>query len=244
MVPRFLVPDLDVRQPDVVLPRDEAEHLARVLRLQVGDTVGVFDGRGVECRARVADVSRVAVRVSLIERVETRAPKVALTLVQSVLKPPAMDDVVRDATMVGVDTIRPVVSARTTVKSTVLARSPERWRRIAVAAAKQCGQAWIPEIHDVARFDEWTSAERSDPAFLLVEPSAAPSNVTRVRDLLQQPTPARAAVVVGPEGGWTVEERDAALRAGCTAVSLGPLTLRADAVPLVACATLLAAWDS
>src|ERR671914_1168368 len=111
MLPRFLVPDLDSRRPDAALPRDEAHHLTRVLRLKVGDDIAVFDGRGHEFHARVASASREAVTVTLLEPViASGLPSVALTLVQSVLKAEAMDDVIRDCTMVGVQTIQPVVS--------------------------------------------------------------------------------------------------------------------------------------
>jgi 16S rRNA (uracil1498-N3)-methyltransferase len=92
--------NLDPGDESVALPREEGEHLTRVLRMGVGDTVSVFDGRGNEYSARVASVIRRDVRVSLLSRVEPAAePSVALTLAQAVIKGAKMDDIVRDAVM-------------------------------------------------------------------------------------------------------------------------------------------------
>ena len=108
---RFFAPALDPGDDIVTLPKDEAEHLTRVLRLGVGDTVSVFDGRGREFLARIVSATRRDVRVQVIARVEPPPePRVALTVVQAALKADKMDDVVRDAVMLGVTSIRPVVS--------------------------------------------------------------------------------------------------------------------------------------
>src|SRR2546426_853413 len=100
----------------VALPRDEAEHLTRVLRLSVGDTVAVFDGRGHEWLARVSGAVRRDVSVQLISRLEPAAePNVPLTLVQAVLKGEKMDEGIRDAVMLGAAAIQPIVTAHTQV---------------------------------------------------------------------------------------------------------------------------------
>ncbi|MGH9369994.1 MAG: RsmE family RNA methyltransferase, partial [Vicinamibacterales bacterium] len=225
MLPRFLVPDLDPNRPSAVLPAEEAHHLARVLRLKAGDDVCVFDGRGREFLARVATIAREGVVVTLLEPSDTtRAASVALTLVQAVLKGEAMDDVVRDGTMIGVATIQPVVSDRTTVKASVLPKAVERWRRIALASAKQCGRATLPRIMEPVAFASWIDADIRGDAFLLVEPSVATSSTVTVRALAHGPAPKSASLVVGPEGGWTQEEVSLALAAGCTSLSLGRLT--------------------
>lgn len=242
MLPRFLVPNLDPDSPAARLPPEEAHHLTRVLRLGAGDEVAVFDGRGTEFRGRVASAARGAVTVSLLERVPAVSPAVHLTLVQAVLKPDAMDHVVRDCTMVGVEVIQPVLSSRTTVKSSTLEKAGERWHRVALASAKQCGRSALPGIPAVCSFGEWLQQASAGERFILLEPDAAPPGVLTIRDLAPRPIPRTIALIVGPEGGWTTEERVAALGAGCTPLSLGRLTLRADAVPLVASGALLALW--
>jgi 16S rRNA (uracil1498-N3)-methyltransferase len=244
MLPRFLVPDLVSHAGEAVLPADEAHHLARVLRLRVGDAIVVFDGRGHETAATVASIARDRVGVTLTATPQlAAAPRVALTVIQSVLKSEAMDDVVRNCTMVGVTAIHPIVSARTTVKASVLPKMPERWRRIALASAKQSGRSMLPEIGAPVSFATWIDSDARKGDFLLIEPSIASGDAVMIRDLVDRPAPERARIVVGPEGGWTAEEVDQARRAGCVPLSLGRLTLRADAVPLVASAVLLTLWD-
>jgi 16S rRNA (uracil1498-N3)-methyltransferase len=244
MLPRFYAPDLDPEQPHVTLRAEEAHHLTRVMRLRAGDEVAVFDGRGTEYQARVAQAERSSVRLVLAERIEPlREPRVELTLVQSVLKGDGMDDVVRDCTMVGVRRIHPVISARTTVKVAALSKALERWRRVALSSAKQSGRARLPDIDEPEEFGAWLQAGPHPGALVLLEPAAAMSGMVTIRALVNEPAPSTAALLVGPEGGWTTGERDAALAAGCRPLSLGPLTLRADAVPFAASAALLAMWE-
>jgi len=243
VIPRFLVPDLDARRGEATLPAEEAHHLSRVMRIATGDTVAVFDGRGVEFLGRVVSIGRETAVVSLLDPVPPRpAPPIALTLVQSVLKADAMEAVVRDSTMVGVAVIQPVVSERTTVKSSVLERAGDRWRRIALASTKQCGRSGLPDVRDAVEFDDWLRQRPPGDAYVLLEPSAAVDGTRAVRQLTR-PSSRAATLVVGPEGGWTPGERDRALAAGCEPISLGRLTLRADAVPLVAASLVLALWD-
>ena len=245
MRPQFFVPDLDPAKPRVALPLAEAHHLARVLRLPAGAEVVVFDGRGTAFNARVASTGRGTVMVTLGDAVaEPPGPAVSLTLVQSVLKGESMDAVVRDCTMVGVESVQPVLSDRTSVKASVLTKAVDRWRRIALASTKQCGRLRLPDIRRVMPFDGWVAGEGSAAAFVLVEPSLTAADTITLRDLAHRPSPSSATLVVGPEGGWTQEECNRALAAGCVPLSLGRLTLRAESVPLTAAAALLAIWET
>src|SRR5690349_21103776 len=157
-VHRFFAPSFDPGDETVLLPRDEAEHLTRVLRLGVGDTVAVFDGRGREFLARVAAADRRDVRVTLLSPVEPPAePTVPLTLVQAVLKGDKMDEVVRDAVMLGVAAVQPIVTRRTEVTVAALVRGArvDRWRRVALASAKQSRRAVLPEVRMPLTFDNY-----------------------------------------------------------------------------------------
>jgi 16S rRNA (uracil1498-N3)-methyltransferase len=234
MLPRFYLPTLDPASGSAVLPADEGNHLTRVMRLGVGDEVAVFDGRGHEMRARIARVSRGKVAVELLEPLAA-APeaRVPITLVQALLKGDKMDDVVRDATMMGVAAIEPIVTART------IARAPraenDRWARVSIASAKQCRRAVLPAIATPRPFDEWLAASAHGLRLMLVEPAAVDIESGSLR-VLENHAAGSIAVIVGPEGGWTVEERLEADQAGCLVVTLGGLTLRADAVAVAALA--------
>jgi 16S rRNA (uracil1498-N3)-methyltransferase len=241
---RFYAPSLQPDLGTVRLPDEEAAHLVRVLRLKPGDVVRVFDGRGLECSARVASISRDEVMVEptgLVDAVpETRT---AITLAQAVLKADKMDDVVRDAVMVGVAAIQPLRTVRTEVPSGALRSRTrtDRWRRVAVSSAKQCGRAVVPPIRTACTLEQCLASDSSALRVILVEPGsgAAASGLDGLR--VARP-PASALVLVGPEGGWEDEEIALARRAGAIAVTLGARTLRADAAPLVALSALLSLW--
>lgn len=239
--PRFYVPALDPHQPDVVLPADEARHLGRVLRLGPGARVSVFDGRGGEWAAEVASASRDHATLRRLQPLtpapETRMP---VTLVMSVLKGEKMDEVVRDAVMLGVAAIVPMVTARSETSLAALTRGAraERWRRIAVASAKQCGRAVVPEIAEPATFDAVMTTSVDAVRLMLAEPNAHAARVVSLRDVPVSP----AHLLIGPEGGWTDEELARTDAAGAVVVRLGGRTLRADAVPLIALTALLSGW--
>jgi 16S rRNA (uracil1498-N3)-methyltransferase len=238
---RFYLPFRDPDSGVAMLPDEEAFHAVRVLRVAAGDEVEVFDGLGGMWRARITQADRRGVGLTLGEPVAP-APElpVDLTLVAAVLKGDKMDDVVRDAAMVGVKAIQPVVTARAETSLAALARGRrgDRWQRVAVASIKQCGRAVLPLVHapiDVA--DYWRQTT-TGCRIVLVEPSACGGTVA----LYDVPAATAVELVVGPEGGWDPSELQLAREAGATLASLGGRTLRADAAPLVAVAALLSAW--
>jgi 16S rRNA (uracil1498-N3)-methyltransferase len=244
-VHRFFAPALDPGDETVMLPRDEGEHLTRVLRLGVGDTVAVFDGRGHEFLARVVSAARRDVRVQLASRVDP-APElpVALTLAQSVLKGDKMDEIVRDAVMLGVAAIQPLVTKRTEATVAALLRGArvERWRRVALASVKQSRRAVVPDIRVPLPLDSYLEEPLPALSLMLLEPSAS-ADVEPMAVLRRQPAPHDAALIVGPEGGWTEAEWSAAQARGVRLVTMGARTLRADAVPVAAVSILQFLWD-
>jgi 16S rRNA (uracil1498-N3)-methyltransferase len=242
---RFFAPALDVGDETVVLPKDEAEHLRRVLRLGVGDTVSVFDGRGHEFLARVTVALPRETRVQLMTRVETPPESgVPITLVQAVLKGDKMDEIVRDAVMLGIAAIQPLVTKRTetTVAALLRASRVERWRRVAVASVKQSRRAVLPDIRTPLSFDNHLDERSPGLRIMLVEPEAH-VDVEPLAALRREPIPSDAAIWIGPEGGWDEREWSAARDRGVRLMSLGPRTLRADAVPVAVLSVLSFLWE-
>lgn len=239
-VHRFYVPDLPHEGALVSLSEEEARHLTQVLRLELGDDVRVFDGRGREhlARVEVAARQRAEVRVGAVARA---APEVGvrLTLAAALLKGDKFDDVVRDATMLGVHVVCPLVTSRTEVPAARAGKVSrvERWRRVALNSAKQCGRAVVPDIGEAESLAT-ALVHLPRPLIALAEPSLTAG----IGDL--PPRPAAATVLVGPEGGWAVPEVQALRGAGAILFSLGGRTLRADAAPLVAVTALLWEWEA
>jgi 16S rRNA (uracil1498-N3)-methyltransferase len=224
---------------------DEAHHLTRVVRAGVGDVVRVFDGAGTEWQARVVSIGRQSA-VLAIDRVvaSVAEPAVIVTLGIAVLKGDQMDTVIRDATVMGASVIVPLATDHVTVPARAWRddAAGRRWRRVAIAAAKQCGRAVVPEIAAVTPFAR--VAELSRPAMTLacLEPSAAGPETIRALDWKTLPRPASALLLIGPEGGWSPAETAGMVAQATHPLSLGPRTLRAESAPAVALTLLWATW--
>jgi 16S rRNA (uracil1498-N3)-methyltransferase len=242
---RFFAPTVDPGDETVTLPKEEAEHLTRVLRLGIGDTVSVFDGRGHEWTARIVSVVRRDVRVQLVSHLEPAAePAVAVTLAQAILKSDKMDDIVRDAVMLGAAAVQPLVTARTETTVGALNRGVrvDRWQRVALASVKQSRRAVLPEIRRPLTLESFLQDPQTALSLMLVEPGAPEVEVESLSVLQRQAVPQDATIFVGPEGGWTEEELAAARSRGVRLVSMGQRTLRADAVPVAAISVLQYIW--
>jgi 16S rRNA (uracil1498-N3)-methyltransferase len=227
----------------MALPEDEAQHLTRVLRIDAGETVRVFDGRGREFEAFVETAGKhdVIIVVGVQRVAPAREARVFITLAQAVLKGEKMDNVVRDAVMMGAAAIQPLVTTRSEITLATLQqrRSQERWQRIAVSSAKQCGRAVVPPVLEPLEFDDVVDADSIGSAFMLVEPYAAEKVLPLA--LLPDDIPVEASIFTGPEGGWTAEEIE---RGGAVAhlVTIGSRTFRADAMPVVALSAFFTLW--
>ena len=227
------------------LPPAEAEHLSRVLRLRSGASIVAFDGKGQEFLACVDAIDHEGVSIRIVERRQPAPePPVALTLGQALLKSDKMDQVIRDAAMLGVSTIQPLLSARIDVPAAAArsAARKTRWERTAVASVKQCGRAVVPAIRDVAPLGDIMRASET-PMVMLVEPGGAVGTPAEPVEVLERhPRPLTATILVGPEGGWASEELAEAAACGVQLLTLGPRTLRADAAAAAALAILLYIW--
>ena len=243
---RFYAPGL-VLGSAVELPQHEGHHLARVIRLKVGDAVVVFDGRGREVLASVQSIDgdRVVVAASE-ERTPPPEPAVAIMLAQAMLKSDKMDGVIRDAVMLGVAAIQPLNTLRTDVPARA-ARSAarhDRWSRTAISSAKQAGRAVVPPVLPMLDFNAFMAAERDVMCLMFVEPDERRAGGLPLVDLqsLENRVPAKVTAIIGPEGGWDSREIEAAITAGVWLVTLGNRVLRADIAGTIALAVLRYVW--
>ena len=242
MAPRFYAPGA-ANGHRVVLPADEGEHLTRVLRMKAGAAIRVFDGTGHEFEAVVESVAKSAVHIAVGEERHppARETRVPVTLVQAVLKGDGMDHAVRDAVMLGAFAIQPAVTSRSEVTLATLRRrqAQDRWQRIAISSAKQCGRAVVPLVLDPLEFYDLVDTDAIGSAYVLVEPNAA-DKVTPLTWLPSEP-PVEAAIFTGPEGGWTPDEIERAAQVAHL-VTIGSRTFRADAMATVALAAFFTHW--
>jgi 16S rRNA (uracil1498-N3)-methyltransferase len=224
---------------EYALPAAVAHHALRVLRLAVGDRVTLFTGAGGEFAATLAhaDKREAVVRVDAFDPVE-RESALAVTLVQGVAANDAMDHAVRRAVELGAAAIQPVLTTRS-------ARVPDgerggkrlaHWRQIVSAACEQCGRNRVPDVQAVVTLECWLAGRNHAASGLVLSPAADVA--------ISAAPPPRAALdlLVGPEGGFTVEEIALAQGAGMAAVRLGPRVLRAETAALASLATVNALW--
>lgn len=209
-----------------------------MLRLQSGDRIEVIDSAAASFEAAIDDAGAI-VRATLLGPSETRAATPAALrcdVAQAVPKGSRMELVIEKGTELGANRFLPFYSERSVARS-VGAEKLERWRRLARSAAQQSGRTDVPEIAPALAFDALLERFESYEAVFFAWELAA--RVPLYRQLLEAlPNAGGVLVVVGPEGGFTHEEADAAQRRGATLISLGARILRTDTAAMALLAVI------
>jgi 16S rRNA (uracil1498-N3)-methyltransferase len=224
----------------VTLSTEEARHARDALRLGPGDEVFVFDGEGHEYRGVIGSVESRELSLSIVE--ETQPPKAEspldLRLVVALLKGEKFDLVVQKATELGVTTLVPLISARADVRIREpqdATRKVERWQRIALEAAKQCGRARLMQILSPVNLDECFGSIAEDQLKVMFSERDGGSLGSALET---KPESQSIVAMIGSEGGWADDEIAAARTNGWQVVTLGGRTLRAETAA-IAVVTLL-----
>lgn len=221
----------------VALEPEPSRHLARVLRLGVGDTLTLFDGRGGEYPSEITAVDKKQVRVVTGEQLlhENESP-LAIHLGIAVSRGERMDWIVQKATELGVTALTPLLTEHTRVKLSGdrAAKKIQHWQQIAISACEQCGRNQPPLIHTLQSQAHWLASTIAERKFVLHHRA---DNID-----LTSGTPASIALLIGPEGGLSGGEINTAAQAGYAALQLGPRVLRTETAPLAAIAILQAYW--
>lgn len=227
-----------IRSGAAVLRGEHARHLTRVLRVEPGQRYEISDNRSAYL-AEIAEARGDRVVFRVIEPIASTELPVRITLLASLIKFDRFEWMIEKATELGVERILPVEAARS--EKGLLAAShkrAERWMRIARESSQQSRRIHVPGILPAVRFEQ-ALAEPADHRFVLEELSAPPLLHALPADRTHL---THAALLLGPEGGWTDEERQKAAAAGWQSVSLGPQLLRAETAAAAAIAIVMNAW--
>ena len=212
MTRRLVLPAGAISPGDYELPPELAHYVRRVLRLRPDDNLFVSDGAGVSAHAQIMSAETIYIS-KLVKEPFPKGPR--LTLIQGIAKGDKMDSVIRQATELGVTCIRPVVCERSVAHQK---GRLERWKTIAEDAVRVSGRMWRPQILPIASLDDVYQLPREEHSFCLSLSAAR----------LMPSTVQSAEILIGPEGGLTSSEIEAAEQAGFEPVQLGANTLRTE----------------
>ena len=238
-MPRLYVSPENLQATRATLDADAHRHLIKVLRLAPGASIRVFDGAGMEIEARIEEVGRASVEISLGTRRHIPAPACDITLLQCLPRGERMDLIVQKTTELGIARVVPVRSERGMANPS--AHQRRRWQTIAEEAARQSGRADVPEVEEclalgaalesAADTTTATSASMKAARLALWE-----GERTQSLSRALAAGPRTVVLLVGPEGGFSPEEVAQTTRAGFELVGLGPRILRAETAAIVAVA--------
>lgn len=233
-MPRFYV-DLPLSAgAQLDLPENVARHV-QVLRLQPGDPITLFNGQGGEYAAMVSQMGKrhVAVDIGEHDPLERESP-LQLTIVQAISAAERMDYTMQKSAELGVTAIQPVISeyCQQRYSGERAEKRLEHWRGVAISACEQCGRTRVPDILPIQRYDAYLACPIAAELKLLLSPTGA------IRHDQLPLRVQRAAVLIGPEGGFSEREEALAITAGFTPLILGPRIYRTETVAPVIAALL------
>jgi 16S rRNA (uracil1498-N3)-methyltransferase len=231
--PRFYLPPENCRGDSLRLDGREAHHALRVLRVKYGEMVAVLDGVGNEFLCTVDHCSRDAVTLSVSLKNFTPPPPCPVTLLVAVPKGKIIEDIIQKAVELGARRIAPLLTERvaTHLDAEAAADKRDKWQQVAIEAIKQCGALWLPQIETPVTIGRYLARpERFDFSLVgsLQKERRHPREVFREFEKANGRLPKSAAVWIGPEGDFTLEELKEIQDSGARPISLGSLTLRVE----------------
>lgn len=230
---RFYVPKENITGKLAFIDGQEARHILNVMRLKMGDKVVVFDGTGKEYTGFIKSAKPKSLTLEIVSVTTPKPSELPeITLAQAIPKRERMDYIAEKATELGVRNIIPVMTERTVVIPGAEAMSAklDRWRRIAVEAAKQSGRSDVPEVRKARKFyDLIYEIDGFDLALMAhLSEDTAP-----IKDAISDFSAGKIIVFIGPEGDFTPEEITMAKNSKiCRFITLGKRTLKSDTAGL------------
>jgi 16S rRNA (uracil1498-N3)-methyltransferase len=236
---RFFVPE--VRRGKAELTGPDAEHLVRVLRAEVGQIYELSDNRDLYL-AEIEVARKSVVSFRILEKLASAAPSVHVSLLAALFKFDRFEWLVEKATELGVSVIQPFEATRTEPGLAQASHKRRtRWEKIALEASQQSRRVHLPRIEPAVRFAKALQVDAT-VRLLLDELPDAPPILQRLPE--QRKLTDSIAVLLGPEGGWTEEERVQAREAGWVPCSLATTILRAETAGVAGLSIIQAAWRS
>jgi 16S rRNA (uracil1498-N3)-methyltransferase len=233
---RFYIAPKNWNPIEPALRGSEAHHARDVLRRGVGEKLVLFNGQGREITAEIVDLGGDEIRLRKLHEAETPPLRCRIVLGQAIPKGKNMELIVQKAVEIGAAEIAPIISDRTVVRvdSESSVQKQAKWQQIAIEAAKQCGQNWLPPVHAPRKLSEFFDATTSDAGFDLRLIGSLQPDARHLKKILAEYSseklerPQSVLMLIGPEGDFTPAELALARRYGCQPITLGPIILRVE----------------
>src|ERR1700694_1676160 len=230
---RFYVSPENWNPGALVLSGSEAHHARDVLRMKRGERAVVFNGRGREVTAEIVDLGRHEIRLRKLHETETPPLRCRIALAQAIPKGKNMELIVQKAVEIGASEIFSLISERTIVDldAKEAEQKQAKCQQIAIEAAKQCGQNWLPQVHPPRKLKDFFAQQS---AFDLRLIGSLQPDAVHLKKILadyadqHRHLPTNALMLVGPEGDFTPAELALAKSHGCLPITLGPIILRVE----------------
>lgn len=230
---RFYMAPEEWNADALALSPTETHHCLHVLRAKRGDRVVVFNGRGMEATAEIGEPAGDRLMLRTLHRATSPRVRCAITLGQAVPKGKNMDLIVEKATELGAAAIAPLLSERTIVQCDAgeAERKQAKWHGVAIEAAKQCGQNWLPAVGRPQDLRQYFASGQQFDLMLIgsLQPDAQPIKAALAAAGAERSGSIKTALIlIGPEGDFTPAEVGLARSHGCRPVTLGPIILRTE----------------
>ena len=225
---RFYCPSHNISVDKITfLDKEQVHHIKDVLRLKINDKVKVFDDWGNEYICLLKEFLNNQVILEIKNRLLSKTHKIKITVACAIPKKSKMDDIIDKLTQLGVERIIPLVTQRVIIKFDKDKENQrlQRWKKIAQSGSQQSQRNTLPVIEAIKGFNEILSESKNFDLKLI--PTLLGKRKS-LKEILANAKPKNILVLIGPEGDFTDEEIDLAIKAGCIPVSLGELVLRVD----------------
>ena len=226
---------LDLNQI-IILDEFSSHHALRVMRVKVDDFLVLFNGDGFEYRGRVSDINKKTINVEILSKEKNNSESpININLFQSISSNEKMDMVIQKATELGVSSIQPIFTSRSTIKLS-LDRTKKRlihWKQVSISACEQSGRSKIPTIKSPIEFDQISEGIKTNSLNLLLHPHNLEESCN-----LPNKYSGDINIFIGPEGGFSQDEVLLLKKQNCINIQLGPRILRTETAPLAIIAIL------
>lgn len=231
---RYYIDPQELNVQDLRLKGEELHHCVHVMRHTLGDTIVLFNGQGLEIKAKIRDINKNEAFLDMVMQSQTPPLPYTITLAQAIPKGKCMDSIIQKATEIGAKQIAPVISERTIVQvdSQKADSKMDKWKLITIEAAKQCGINWLPEILPPVSPKEFIARRQKYDLMLI---ASLQPDATHFKKVLENYTadhqgqsPLSVMIMIGPEGDFTPAEISMAKSQGCQPITLGPQVLRSE----------------